>query len=1355
MGNPNYEALFMAAGKKDQLADDALNAVEDALKIDFNNDTRSADEALGKLDSATRTLSDDARNSDDTRAGLTPAAPPANDIHSSGRAKLRAAIARKPSSITLWFATLLGLLWIGAAGWAGHKLFPQETLDVNAWKTLPDHPNLIYLTASVIIPLLLIWGFAIMIRRAQELKIAARSMTEVAYRLVEPESEAINEVRSVGQAIKLEVNALTDGLEKAVDRAGELETIVHNEVISLTSSYSENEMRMRGLVDELATERESIVTHSERVRSSISGASDALKEDLNISAKEIADSVIGAQQQFSVALSSTNDEVKASLGFAGESLVELLASKGDEISDRINLAGDGLVSRISKSGDGASAAIESKTNELANKINFLAENMQTTVTGRIDDAVGKLDERGLSLMSNVDKIETALDGRTRQISDTLVERTREIASAFADGHSAIQEDFDSQLTQTRDVLDDKALELSVSLAARVEEINQSIIAQVNHVDTKLSARVDSTEETLSTKLGEADQRLAARSEQIAQAITSQVDTVDEKMALRVAATEELLTSKLDETDQRLAARTENISQAITSQIDTVDEKITSRVAASSELLTSKLGETDERLATRTNEIIDNIGSLVDTADKRLLASSEDVKNAFEEHVGAIDLTLGTRADAINANLETSASKVNEMLAQRAQDLAVQLDTNLAGISNSLTGEAKIAEDSIASSIAAMEGKIGASVEKADGAIFARTEQLTKTLNERTAELNTTLAARSREISNILVKDTLPLLKNFESQGAAVSALMADKVRSAADGAADKLATAIVASNERMETAAQAAAEDLAARYMSIEGKTAELVGQLSKSSESLSNTVHSQSGKLVSDGDAMTRKMAEVATEVAERIRAEGSSMVDVLTIKSNESIEALSETNEKLAGEVGELLGRLDHSNSTLSTLITTADTNLSDAQELLATRATEFKQTVGLASDDLNSSSNLIEANYMGLKDVSATVLVEISEIANRFADQSEALNSVSRLLDETQSNIAISLDDRRDAIEALTNGLVAKSSELEDLMRSFTELMANSVTNAEDRAQSLTSGLAESVGAAATEATERFSAATGEMRNAAHDLRQDLAKTRDELKKSVIDLPDETRESTNAMRRVVSDQIKALKDLNDIVAKTPRYQDSAPSNVAASAPAQSFISTPTPPKRPAPIASRPAPKPPIPVRQPEPIRQPEVTESLRGGLSFEEPAERSAPQGQNSTGWVTDLLRRASQDEPEPQATPRGRAKSNDSLNSLSSEIAQSINHDAAVSLWDRYQRGERNVFNRDMYTPQGQKTFDDINGKYKSDEKFRESVDRYVTDFERLIADVSKNDRDNIMTQTYLVSDTGKVYTMLAHAAGRFS
>jgi len=47
-----------------------------------------------------------------------------------------------------------------------------------------------------------------------------------------------------------------------------------------------------------------------------------------------------------------------------------------------------------------------------------------------------------------------------------------------------------------------------------------------------------------------------------------------------------------------------------------------------------------------------------------------------------------------------------------------------------------------------------------------------------------------------------------------------------------------------------------------------------------------------------------------------------------------------------------------------------------------------------------------------------------------------------------------------------------------------------------------------------------------------------------------------------------------------------------------------------------------------------------------------------------------------------------------------------------------------------------------------------VDRYIAEFERLLDQVAADDRGNVLTKTYLTSDTGKVYTMLAHAAGRF-
>jgi hypothetical protein len=151
----------------------------------------------------------------------------------------------------------------------------------------------------------------------------------------------------------------------------------------------------------------------------------------------------------------------------------------------------------------------------------------------------------------------------------------------------------------------------------------------------------------------------------------------------------------------------------------------------------------------------------------------------------------------------------------------------------------------------------------------------------------------------------------------------------------------------------------------------------------------------------------------------------------------------------------------------------------------------------------------------------------------------------------------------------------------------------------------------------------------------------------------------------------------------------------------------------------------------------------------------------------GWVADLLRRASSHDDElptskveaaseaASASKRSPAQVVESLNSLSIDIARAIDHEASVELWDRYKRGERNVFTRRLYTLQGQKTFDELRRKYERDSDFRRAVDNYIGDFERLLAQVSKDDSDPTIARMYLTSDTGKVYTMLAHAAGRLS
>src|SRR5690606_24861970 len=117
--------------------------------------------------------------------------------------------------------------------------------------------------AVIALPVVGIIAIGVLARRAADLRLAANSMTQAAIRLTEPESAAAEKVATVGQAVRREVNALGDGLERALSRAGELEVMVHNEVTALERTYSENESRLRSLIQELAEQRNAVITNSE------------------------------------------------------------------------------------------------------------------------------------------------------------------------------------------------------------------------------------------------------------------------------------------------------------------------------------------------------------------------------------------------------------------------------------------------------------------------------------------------------------------------------------------------------------------------------------------------------------------------------------------------------------------------------------------------------------------------------------------------------------------------------------------------------------------------------------------------------------------------------------------------------------------------------------------------------------------------------------------------------------------------------------------------------------------------------------------------------------------------------------
>ena len=280
----------------------------------------------------------------------------------------------------------------------------------------------------------------------------------------------------------------------------------------------------------------------------------------------------------------------------------------------------------------------------------------------------------------------------------------------------------------------------------------------------------------------------------------------------------------------------------------------------------------------------------------------------------------------------------------------------------------------------------------------------------------------------------------------------------------------------------------------------------------------------------------------------------------------------------------------------------------------------------------------------------------------------------------------------------------------------------------------------------------------------MQQELEATRGELRKGILELPQETADTASHMRRVIVDQIEALAELNRIVARHGRGLDAiepAPRRMEAveTAARRSVARDEAPPTN-----GSPRPEPPRQRADITGVAAP-VMPARRAEAPSLSPAQQQAGGGR--TGWLSELLTRASQ-EPSPRSRSRARPPREavagrrtrperhtiESLDSLAVDIARMIDHEAAADLWDRYKRGERNVFTRKLYTMQGQKAFEEIRRKYRGDRDFMRTVDRYIGEFERLLEEVSRDDRGQVLARTYLTSETGKVYTMLAHAAGRF-
>src|SRR5260221_6352966 len=272
----------------------------------------------------------------------------ANDDRESIGQILRT-LQRRPGHTSYVTSTVFAGLWVLAGLVLGWMYLPelQSALGPGGLGA----PVLAMLGVVFLVPIIFFYVLAHMAWRSQELRLIAQSMANVAMRLAEPEEVARESIVSVGQAIRREVAAMGDGVERALARAGELETLVANEVSQLERTYHDNEVRISSIVENLSRQRENLVSQSEQIREALSSIHLDLTRDITSTTDLVAARINDSTQQIPKALSEKGEHITLALRPAGDSMIGTLSERGGDILERLERTSQETTHAIAAAGD--------------------------------------------------------------------------------------------------------------------------------------------------------------------------------------------------------------------------------------------------------------------------------------------------------------------------------------------------------------------------------------------------------------------------------------------------------------------------------------------------------------------------------------------------------------------------------------------------------------------------------------------------------------------------------------------------------------------------------------------------------------------------------------------------------------------------------------------------------------------------------------------------------------------------------------------------------------------------------------------------------------------------------------------
>ena len=617
---------------------------------------------------------------------------------------------QKPSRKPFVAAAAGTALWLILGLIAGYAMLGPDARNAQGIADFLMRPAVMTVAATVLVPIALFWFLALLVWRAQELRLMSSAMTEVAVRLAEPDRMAEQSVASLGQSVRRQVSFMNDAIGRAIGRASELEGLVHTEVAALERSYSENEYRIRNLIEELASERAALANNSVRVSEALSGIGAKVT-------REIADASRQATEQ---------------LTQASQSLGQLIEARASAITESAHNATTLIDNRLSERGNSLLSSLSVMTQRIGTEVPVIIERMsqeQVRLTKIIESAGGNLSALEAALANRTQALGAVLEDNTRNMDRVMSQRSEALEVAFGKGLQSLDKAFDQGAQAFDNSVSQRTMALAAAMESHAHVLGDSLARKSADLDQTLSRGIEAVRRS---------------SETITRQSIKTIDGLASQAGLLKDVSENLL-SQINTLTGRFENQGKTIMKAAhaleTSNMK-VDSVLQTRHSELSELL-EKMNDRARSFDHAARDYTATVGNSLTEVERRALQTTQEIARSTQQRsseamaeLQRFKATTETEADRMLADLKGRLNVISSEVTSQLTNVSSRVNES----SDEMRGRALKAADELES----MQTRLRDQMQTLPETSKTSAEQIRRALSDQLAALEQLTAIAGRQ-----------------------------------------------------------------------------------------------------------------------------------------------------------------------------------------------------------------------------------------------------------------------------------------------------------------------------------------------------------------------------------------------------------------------------------------------------------------------------------------------------------------------------------------------------------------------------------------------------------------------------------